>query len=96
MHVLLGHLLFAAQAGIMDKLRRVPKQTWLNIAFFVVIVIVSIRTWKALKKMNELAPYIALVVMVSIVFLFWVYNRTEPGFLSPFVDFLSDFLPHGY
>jgi len=88
-------LVFAAQAGWAEKLQHVPKQAWINIGLFVLVIVVTLRTWNALKKVNELAPYIAVASMMAIIFLYWVFNRTEPKFLSPFVDVLSGFLPSG-
>ncbi|OHE88211.1 MAG: hypothetical protein A3G75_10370 [Verrucomicrobia bacterium RIFCSPLOWO2_12_FULL_64_8] len=94
MNLIPSLLVVAAQSGWADKIRQVPKQAWINIGLFVVVIVITLRTWRALKKINELAPYIAVASMLAIIFLYWIFNRTEPKFLSPFVDFLSGFLPN--
>jgi hypothetical protein len=74
-------------------LKRVPKHTWINIGIFILAAIVLSRLWRVLKRVNDLAPYLAVAVACAIIFLYWVYERTEPAFLTPFVNLLAQFLP---
>ena len=84
---------FAAQLSTWDKLKRVPPDTWINLGICVLAVVVIVRLWRGLKKINHYAPWIAAMVAGSIIMCYWVYERTEPQFLTPVVEKLTLFLP---
>lgn len=86
-------MVLAAQPSTLDKIRRIPADTWVNLAIGIVSVFVVIRAWRTLKRLNDYAPYIAMAVMASGVFFYWVYSRTEPAFLTPIVERLTPFFP---
>jgi len=85
--------LFAAQLTTWEKLQHVPKDTWINLGLCVLAVVIITRVWRGLKKFNDYAPYIAVVVAMSGLMGYWVYERTEPAFLTPVVEPLTGFLP---
>lgn len=93
MNVLLLHPLLAAQTSLWDHLKSVPKQTWINVAICVVTLIVIVKVWRGLKKINEFIPYIAAVLAAFLIFFYWVYERSEPRFLTPLVDKVAPFFP---
>lgn len=84
---------FAAYPTTLDRLRYVPRDTWINAAIFVISAFVLVKTWKTLRRVNDYAPYIACVVFGCGVFFYWVYSRTEPAFLTPVVERLTPFFP---
>jgi drug/metabolite transporter (DMT)-like permease len=86
-------LLFAAQASNLDKLRHVPRQTWLNIGLFLICIVAIARVWRTLRSWNDYAPYLVSGVVASGIFFYWVYSRTEPAFLTPIVERLTPFFP---
>ena len=88
-----ANLLAAAQPSAWEQLQRVPKETWINIAICVIAVVVIARVWKVLKAINEFVPYIAAVLATLLIFFYWVYDRSEPRFLTPVVDKLAPFFP---
>ena len=90
---LLVYTLAAAQSSVWDQLKSIPKQTWINIGICVLTVVVIIKVWKVLKTINEFVPYIVGVLAAFLIFFYWVYERTEPSFLSPIVDKLAPFFP---
>ena len=57
------------------------------------MVVIIIRLWRALKRLNDYAPYIAVLIGMSGIMAYWVYERTEPAFLTPVVEPLTGFLP---
>jgi hypothetical protein len=85
--------LAAANPNAWESLRKIPKQSWINLAIFVLIAVVSIRTWRTLRRLNEFAPYIALTIMGGMVLCYWVYERNEPRFLTPVVEIAAEVLP---
>ena len=88
-----ANLLAAAPPSAWEQLQRVPKETWINIAICVIAVVVIARVWKVLKSINEFIPYIAAVLATLLIFFYWVYDRSEPRFLTPVVDKLAPFFP---
>ena len=85
--------ILAAQSSAWDQIRRVPRQAWINFVICVLAVLIVVRLWRAMKKLNDYAPYIVAVLVTATVFSYWVYNRTEPRILSPLVDRLMPFFP---
>ena len=85
--------LAAAQTSIFDQLKSVPKQTWINIGICLLTIIVIVKVWRVLRRINEFVPYIAAVIAAFLILMYWVYDRTEPRFLTPIVDKLAPFLP---
>jgi hypothetical protein len=71
----------------------VPRDTWINLALCIVAVVVVVRMWRALRSWNEYAPYLAAMFAASAIFFYWVYERTEPDFMTPIVQPMSHFLP---
>lgn len=88
-----ANLLAAAPPSAWEQLKRVPKETWINIAICVIAVVVIARVWKVLKSINEFIPYIAALLATLLIFFYWVYDRSEPRFLTPVVDKLAPFFP---
>jgi hypothetical protein len=84
---------FAAQLSAWEKLKHVPKNTWLNLGLCVLAVVFIVRMWRALKRLNSYAPYIAVMIAASGIMSYWVYERTEPAFLTPVIEPLTNFLP---
>lgn len=85
--------LVAAQPTLWEKISHLPKQVWINLVIVVVAVVIVIRVWRALRALNDYAPWFMVVLAGSMIFFYWVYNRTEPRFLTPIVDQLVNFLP---
>lgn len=85
--------LAAAEKTALDQLKAVPKQTWINLGICVVTVIVIIKVWKGLKKVNDFLPYIAAIMASFVIFFYWIYERSEPRFLSPVIDKIAPFFP---
>lgn len=89
-------LLFAAaKPTVWEKFQAVPASTWLNLLIGVLVLILLVRIWKSLAELNEFAPWLALVLVGGSVVLYWSYERTEPRFLTPVFDVLSQYLPSG-
>ena len=83
----------AAEPSVWQQLERVPKQTWINIGICIVAIVVLVKVWGALKRFNDYAPFFAVAVAGALIFFYWVYERSEPRFLSPVVDRIAPFFP---
>lgn len=86
-------LLLAAQPAALDKIGRIPGQIWLNLLIWIVAIVIIVRLWRALKQINDYAPYIVATFTGAVLFLTMVYYRNEPAFLTPVVEKLTHFFP---
>jgi hypothetical protein len=84
---------FAAQTAPVEQLKHVPRQFWINLAICIVALVLILRVWRALKRFNDYAPYFAAALAAAFIFFYWVYERTEPAFLTPIVDRIAPFVP---
>lgn len=85
--------LLAAASSTWENVRRIPSQTWINLGICVLAVVLVVRMWRALRRFNDFAPWIATTLFASMILCYWVYERTEPRFLTPVVERLTFFLP---
>ena len=84
-------LLLAVTA--LEKIKTLPPEIWGKIAIAVLAFILVIFLFRRVMKMNKIIGAIIVFVVVTIVFFNWVYNRTEPKFLTPIVDRIAPFFP---
>ena len=93
MHALLALTLAATPPSAWEQIKKMPKDTWINIGICVLAVIIVVRAWRVLKNINEFFPYIAGVLASFLIFFYWVYDRSEPRFLTPLINHLAPFFP---
>jgi hypothetical protein len=84
-------LLLAVTA--LDKIKTMPPEIWAKIGIAIAAFILVIFLFRRVMKMNKIIAAIIVFVVLTIVFFNWVYNRTEPKFLSPIVDRIAPFFP---
>ncbi len=78
----------------MDKLKDVPPRVWWLVgggivAFILFVVIIR----KLMDGANKFILAAVIALALFIVGLQWVYERNEPAWATPAVDFLARFLP---
>ncbi len=86
-------MLLATPPTTLEKLKHIPSGTWLNLGGCILTVAIVVGAWRTLRKINELVPWIVSVLAAAMIFSYWTYNRTEPKFLTPVVDQLTQILP---
>lgn len=84
-------LLLAATA--LEKLQTLKPDVWLKIGIAVVAFIAAILIFRKIMKMNKLIGGIIVLVVFTVFFFSWVYNRNEPKFLTPVIDKIAPFFP---
>jgi hypothetical protein len=60
-------------------------------AFFVVMMTISF--YKFLKSINPALVGLVMLLVLAILIMHWTVTRTEPEFMSPFIDWLAPFFP---
>jgi amino acid transporter len=81
-----------AQSAV-EKMKTLPPDVWLKIGIVIFAFIVAVFIFRRIVKMNKIIGSIIIVVVGSIVFFSWVYNRNEPKFLTPIVEKIAPFFP---
>ena len=59
--------------------------------FFVVVMTISF--YRFLKSISPALVGFVLLLMIGILLLHWTQTRTEPEFLTPFINWLAPFFP---
>lgn len=83
----------AKTATAMDKLKAVPPAFWLKLAIGVAIFIAAIILLRKVAAMNKVVLAVLVFVIVVVVGFNWVYERTEPAILTPFINKIAPFFP---
>ena len=79
--------------AVLDKLRQIPLQFWINLGLCALALIIVVRSWRALREINSFMPWLGAMIAGVMILSYWTYNRNEPRFLTPLVDKLTLVLP---
>ena len=60
-------------------------------AFFALMMTISF--YKFLKSISPALVAFVLLLIVVLIIMHWTFTRTEPEFLTPFIDWLAPFFP---
>ena len=77
----------------LDRLKEIPLDFWLKLGTAVVALIVIVVLLRKVAKMNKVVLTMVVFILVTVVGFNWIYERNEPTWATPFVSFLSGFLP---
>jgi hypothetical protein len=83
----------AKTATAMEKLKAVPPAFWLKLAIGIAIFVGAIIVLRKVAAMNKVVLGVVVFVVIVIVGFNWVYERTEPAFLTPLVNKIAPFFP---
>jgi hypothetical protein len=77
----------------LDRLKAIPPDFWLRLAIGIGVIIALVFFLRKVAKMNKLVLAVVTFIMVTVVGFNWIYERDEPAWATPTVNFLSGFLP---
>jgi uncharacterized membrane protein (Fun14 family) len=84
-------LLLAASA--LESVQSLPPATWMKIGIGLAAVLIAVFVVRKVAKVNKIVLGVIVVVVCSVVFFSWVYNRNEPAFLTPLINRIAPFFP---
>jgi drug/metabolite transporter (DMT)-like permease len=85
--------LFLAADTTLDKLQKIPPAFWLKLGGCVLAVILVVVILRKVMKTNKFILGGVAFIVCGLVFFNWIYNRTEPAFLTPLVNRIAPFFP---
>lgn len=89
--------LFAAAAtsspSALERLRQIPLDFWLRVGLGLVAIVVVVLVLRKVAKVNKLVLALVLAIGASIVGFNWIYERNEPAWATPVVEWLAGFFP---
>jgi uncharacterized membrane protein len=80
-------------ASTLNQLEKVPAGFWLRIGAAVLAVVILIIVLRKVAKMNKVILTIIVGLVLSIIGFNWIYERNEPAWATPVVNWLAGFLP---
>jgi multisubunit Na+/H+ antiporter MnhB subunit len=78
---------------IQSFFKDLPPDFLFKTTIFAVGVLLAVLAYRIYRNSNRLLLGMFVSVVIAVVFFNWVYNRTEPKWLTPFVDKLALFMP---
>lgn len=72
---------------------KLPPDFLMKTGLFLLVVLVIVIAVKIYQGSNKIFLSILLCAVIGIVFFNWIYNRSEPAFLTPIIEPLSQFFP---
>ena len=93
MHILAAAVTKAANGTTADKLRQIPAEFWLKMLLGVAVLIAVVIVLRKVAKMNKVFLGVGVFLVCTIVGFNWIYERNEPSWATPAVEWLSGFFP---
>jgi multisubunit Na+/H+ antiporter MnhB subunit len=78
---------------IQSLLKSLPPDFWFKTTIFAIGVALAVLAYRIYRGSNKIYLTIVVGVIVAVIFFNWVYNRTEPKWMTPMVDKLAHFFP---
>lgn len=90
------NIIAAAVTGaptVVDRLKQIPFDFWWKMAIGVAALVAVVVILRKVAKMNKVLLAVGVFLVVTIVGFNWIYERSEPAWATPAVQFLAGFLP---
>jgi len=75
-------------------LGELPANNVLIFLFLLVGIFAAIFAVRYILRLNKFLLFFAVVIVIAGFLGSWTYNRNEPAFLTPVVDFIAPILPN--
>ena len=92
MHTLAAALITGQQAAA-EKLQQIPTEFWVKIGLGILVIVVTVILLRKIAKANKLMLTVGVFLVVTIVGFNWIYERNEPTWATPAIQWLAGFFP---
>ena len=73
--------------------KTIPPKFWIGIGVAILALIVTVIALRKLAKANKVIVTIVALLVLSIVGFNWIYERNEPAWATPAVQWLAEYFP---
>ena len=80
-------------SGALERLKAVPTEFWMRLGIGVAAFLAVIFIIRKLASMNKVVLAAVTFIVLTFVGFNWIYERGEPAWATPVVNFLAGFLP---
>jgi hypothetical protein len=83
----------AASKSSAERLREIPMEFWMKFGLGIVILIGVVIVLRKLAKVNKVVLGVVVALVLSFIGFSWIYERNEPAWATPAVQWLAGFFP---
>lgn len=76
-----------------ERLGEIPTEFWVKLGIGVFGLIAIVLVLRKVAKINKVVLGVGTVLVVSTVGFYWIYDRSEPAWATPVVEWLAGFFP---
>lgn len=76
-----------------ERLGEIPTEFWVRLGIGVFGLIALVLILRKLAKINKVVLAVGTLILVSSVGFYWIYERSEPAWATPVVQWLAGFFP---
>lgn len=86
-------LILAATTTTADKLKEIPVDFWWKTLLAIVALVALVIFLRKVAHMNKVVLAVVVMIVFTVVGFNWIYERSEPAWATPVVNWLSGFFP---
>jgi apolipoprotein N-acyltransferase len=80
-------------AATVDRVKDIPGEFWMKLAIGVGALVLAVVLLRKLAKMNKVLLGVIVFLVLTFVGFNWIYERNEPTWATPVVQWLAEFFP---
>ena len=74
-------------------MKEIPTDFWMRLGLALLLLFAIVFVLRKVAKMNKVVLTVVTFLIATIVGFNWIYERSEPQWATPAVNFLAGFLP---
>ena len=82
-----------ANPSVTERVSQIPMEFWLRIGRGLLIIVGVVIILRKVAKVNKVLLGVIVIVGLSMVGFNWIYQRNEPAWATPAVQWLAGFFP---
>ena len=83
----------AASSSVAERFNQIPTEFWIRIGIGLAILIAGVFVLRKVAKVNKVLLAVIVFVGLTVVGFNWIYQRNEPAWATPAVQWLAGFFP---
>jgi hypothetical protein len=83
----------ATHSTPLEKLQKIPTRFWIYVGIAIAVIIAAIIVLRKLAHVNKIVLAVIVLIAGSTIGFNWIYDRNEPKWATPAVEWLAQFFP---